>query len=86
MVIDPLRRTILTVLADEETMTRTSLAALLAADEDVPTADTRSLEIVLHHSHLPKLDDENYIEYDARSGDIVLWQDRESIRAQPHEE
>jgi hypothetical protein len=86
MVTDPVRRAILSVLADEGTVTRTDLVAHLATDADIPTSNTDSLEIALHHSHLPRLADENYIEYDARSGDIVLWQDRASIRAQLNEE
>jgi len=86
MVTDPVRRKILSVLADEETMTRTDLAEILADDEDIPTADIDSLPISLHHNHLPSLDDSNHIEYDARNGDIVLWEDPERVRAQLHDE
>lgn len=82
MVTNPVRRTILSVLADEERMTRTELAAVLATDEDIPAADTQPIEIDLHHNHLPKLAHDSYIEYDARTGAVILWKDPERVRAQ----
>ncbi|RBI58763.1 hypothetical protein DMJ13_25855 [halophilic archaeon] len=86
MVTDLVRRRILSILADEEVMTRTELAEVLAGDEDIPATDTQSLEISLHHNHLPRLDDNHYIEYDPRTGDIVLWKDPQRIRIQLHDE
>jgi hypothetical protein len=39
-----------------------------------PTDEVReSLRIELHHKHLPKLQDENIIEYDTRSEHIRYW-------------
>jgi hypothetical protein len=39
-----------------------------------PTDDMReSIRIELHHKHLPKLQDENIIEYDTRSDDVRYW-------------
>ena len=73
MVTDPVRRKALAILAEQQRTTRTALAEQLAADEDVPTDDVRHIEILLHHQHLPKLEDELYIEYDTRNGDISLW-------------
>jgi hypothetical protein len=81
MVTDPVQRTVLSLLADEKTMTRTALTQRLADDDDTPAANTQYLEMTLHHSHLPKLADDGYIEYDARLGDIALWETPESVRA-----
>lgn len=86
MVSNSIRKQILTVLAEEETMRRADLAEVLAAAEEIPTADTRTIEIALHHNHLPRLDDENVIEYDVRTGDIVLWEDPERVRARLRDE
>ncbi|MFC4448421.1 helix-turn-helix domain-containing protein [Halorussus aquaticus] len=85
MVTNPVRREILAILAREETMTRTELAAVLASDDNIPGQDARSFEISLHHNHLPKLEDGQYIEYDARTEDIVLWKDPQQIRSQLHD-
>lgn len=86
MITNPVRRKILAVLADEEMMTRSELTEVLVTDEDIPAGDTQSLEISLHHNHLPKLADEHYIEYDAQTGDIVLWEDSQRIRTQLYDE
>lgn len=68
----PLRPKILQVLMEPGKMTRSKLAEELASDSDVSSDDRQHVEIALHHSHLPKLDERNYIDYDHRSGDIVL--------------
>lgn len=82
MVDYPIRRKILSILADQETTTRSELAAELATDEDVSATDVEALETSLHHNHLPKLDDEQYIEYDVRNGDVVLWKQEDALRSQ----
>jgi DNA-binding transcriptional ArsR family regulator len=86
MIADPVRRKILSVLADEQMMSRSDLGEVLASDEDIPAADTHDLEMSLHHNHLPKLTDDNYIEYDTRTGDVVLWKDPQRIRAHLYDE
>lgn len=71
----PLRRKVLALLLEDAVVEREALAATLAADDDVPREDRHGLETVLHHHHLPKLADGQYIDYDTRSGDVVLWRD-----------
>jgi hypothetical protein len=77
----PIRRRILSILFEHSEHTRSELAEQLATDSDISTCDTHHLEIVLHHNHLPRLDDERYIEYDPRSGDLRRWKDSKVIRA-----
>ncbi|MFH5800498.1 HalOD1 output domain-containing protein [Haladaptatus sp. CMAA 1911] len=77
----PIRQRILSILSENSEHTRSELAERLATDSDIPTCDTHHLEIVLHHNHLPRLDDKQYIEYDPRSGDLRRWKDPEVIRA-----
>ena len=77
----PIRRRILSVLVEHRELTRSELAERLATDPDVPTSDVYHLEINLHHNHLPKLDDEEYIEYDLRMGDLKRWKDAQEIQA-----
>lgn len=85
MISDPVRRRILSILAEEGNTTRSELAAMLATDESIPAANTESFEIRLHHDHLPRLADEQYIQYDARNGDIVLWKEPQWILARLQE-
>jgi hypothetical protein len=40
---------------------------------DVPDDFCKRVEASLHHTHLPRLDDANIIDYDARSGSIRYW-------------
>ncbi|WP_266077507.1 DUF7344 domain-containing protein [Haladaptatus caseinilyticus] len=40
---------------------------------DVPDDYRRRVEASLHHTHLPKLDDVNIIDYDARSESVRYW-------------
>lgn len=63
-VTHPLRRKILTNLIERNELPRSELADLLATDPDIPASDTHHLEVVLHHIHLPKLDDALFLEYD----------------------
>lgn len=77
----PVRQKVLALLADDDSLTRTELAEAAARDEDVPYESVERLEVVLHHNHLPKLEDRQYVEYDARNGDVVLWDDPETVRS-----
>lgn len=40
---------------------------------DVPDDYRKRVEASLHHTHLPKLDDANIIDYDARSESVRYW-------------
>ncbi len=40
---------------------------------DVPEDYRRRVEASLHHTHLPKLDDANIIDYDPRSESVRYW-------------
>lgn len=40
--------------------------------DEVSESDVESVKISLHHIHLPKLEEKFIIEYDGRSGDIVV--------------
>lgn len=66
------RRTVLRVLAEQTgSATRTILAHELAEQErdGGPSGDAvESLEVALHHHHLPKLDDAGLVEYDVGEG------------------
>jgi hypothetical protein len=76
-----LRQQILAHLIERDELTRAELAELLAVDPDIPTTDTHQLEIVLHHVHLPQLDDAMFVEYDPRTGDISRWEDPRVIKS-----
>lgn len=75
------RRNVLVTLLQTDTIHRKELAQRLAAAETVPQSDPEHIELVLHHHHLPRLADEQFIDYDARNGDIVLWKDPETAAA-----
>ncbi len=76
----PVRQKVLVLLADDGSLTRAELAEKLVRDEDVSYERVERMEVALHHNHLPKLEDYQYIEYDARNGDVVLWEDPETVR------
>lgn len=69
LVTSTRRRRILRHLAvtTETVIEREDLAVALHLEEDV---DLASMETVLGHQHLPKLDDAGVIEYDHRSGTV----------------
>ncbi|WP_224268911.1 DUF7344 domain-containing protein [Haloprofundus salinisoli] len=71
----PVRRNVLSYLTADEVLNRTELSERLAADREVAGDDADRLELMLHHSHLPKLADEQFVDYEPRSGDVVLWKD-----------
>ena len=79
---DSTRGKILSILVDRDEMTRSELAEHLAADPSVHSSDVDHLEIVLHHKHLPKLEQNSYLEYDYRTGIVVQLQDPREIRSQ----
>lgn len=74
------RRRALSILLEREPLGRERLAALLAADETVPHDDAERIELTLHHEHLPRLEAELFVEYDHRSGDVVLWKEPDAVR------
>lgn len=77
----PVRQKVLTLLADDRFLARTELAEKIASDEDISYESVQRLEVVLHHNHLPKLADQQYIEYDERNGDVALWKDPETVKS-----
>ena len=64
----PLRRHIIAILNDTQSMSRQELTAILVAIEaEDGTEDAqlrRQIRIALHHNHLPKLADADVITYD----------------------
>ena len=68
------------ILVEQRHMTLRDLAERIAAEpNDVSERDPGTLELVLHHNHLPRLDDELYVEYDPRAGDVILWEDPQTV-------
>lgn len=58
------RRAVLEILADREPpVTLDRLATAIAARSE--TAETDRVRLLLHHEHLPRLDDGDVLEYDA---------------------
>lgn len=69
----PPRRAVLEALVRADgRLTLTRLVSTLA-DAD---GDERTVEIELHHSHLPKLDEAGLVDYDAAAGEVELSTDR----------
>jgi hypothetical protein len=72
------RRYVLYLLEEEPVRTVEALAIRIEAWErevpvaDVPEAKRREVETSLVHKHLPKLADSDVVNYDPRSGDVVL--------------
>lgn len=76
---DPVRRQTVAycVNASDRILTVDELADHLA-DEREPSRDRLTRESIaaeLHHHHLPKLADEDVIEFDHRSGHVRYWGD-----------
>jgi len=78
----PARRELLSVLLDSRVGDRRDLAERLARSRTTDCDDAERLEVALHHVHLPKLDEQQYVDYDARSGDVALWEDPGTVEAQ----
>lgn len=74
---DSRRRQVLYCLLSNERTDLQSLALQIAAwerDETIASVErdaSQSVEISLHHNHLPKLAEIGVVEYDARAGDVV---------------
>lgn len=77
----PVCRKVLALLSDRRESTAEGLAREAVDDEDVPFRSADRLALVLHHRHLPKLDDEDYVEYDPDSGTVVHRADPESAES-----
>ena len=56
----------------DELSKRLTLWEAETTNDDVSKGDRERIAISLVHNHLPRLADHNIIEYDQRSGDIVL--------------
>ena len=80
----PVRRDVLRFLARHGTAHRTTIA--LAVGGRVPHESLERLDLMLHHSHLPKLDAYHYIEYDPRSGDATLFPPPGPVESAPDSE
>jgi hypothetical protein len=81
VVTHPVRKKALTLLTEQPVRTRFEIAEAAASDDDVPYESIDRLELLLHHDHLPRLADHQYLEYDTRHGDVVLWEDPETIKS-----
>ncbi|MFC4436866.1 MULTISPECIES: DUF7344 domain-containing protein [Natrialbaceae] len=75
----PVRRRVVSILVDYDVLRREELAELIATGGSISRNDSERLEIALHHAHLPKLDEELLIDYDQRTGDVVLWEDPDTV-------
>lgn len=42
-------------------------------EEQVPLTDLSGIRHALHHAHLPKLAERDWLDYDARSGDVRYY-------------
>ena len=79
----PVRREVLRLLGDHDHRHRTELAAAIVGAEHVDVDAAERLELLLHHSHLPKLAEHGYVEYDPCSGDATLVEAPESVEFPP---
>ncbi|WP_224450592.1 DUF7344 domain-containing protein [Haloprofundus salilacus] len=70
------RRVILETIVDEGGLTTRSHLAEAIANENL---SQYKAEIRLHHIHIPVLMDAGVIDYDDRTGDVVLVEDVSSI-------
>lgn len=71
------RRRIASAMLDQDGLVTVDDLTGLLADRD---ADRETVRLNLYHRHLPKLDDAGVVEYDWRSGDVVLTVDEERLR------
>lgn len=79
LLSDPIRRGVLRLLVEDEASTREALTRALADVEGLDREEAARLRVAMHHIHLPKLDDEQYIDYDPLMGDVVLWADPDAV-------
>ncbi|MFC4987275.1 DUF7344 domain-containing protein [Saliphagus infecundisoli] len=84
---DRRRRYLLYLLAGTDYASVPELAARIAAWEreeptaTVPESARRSVHVSLVHTHLPMLADHAVVDYDLRSGDVVLGEDFEEVES-----
>lgn len=82
---DRRRRYLLYLLAETDYAGVSDLAARIAAWEvgeatgTVPEPTRRSVHVSLVHTHLPMLADHAVVDYDLRSGDVVLGEGFEEV-------
>ncbi len=80
------RRYLLYQLADDECATIEGLIDQIAAweegvpEDEVPKGTRQTLYISLVHNHLPRLADYEIVDYDLRSGDVVLAEGFEDVK------
>ena len=75
------RRKVLTLLAERNVLHRSGLAQKIVGDDEIPHENVERVTLSLHHNHLPKLADHDYVEYDPRTGDVVLWKDPSAVKS-----
>jgi DNA-binding transcriptional ArsR family regulator len=75
----PVRREVLRLLADNDHLDRSEISTSIAADDDLCPDRVERAELLLHHSHLPKLDQHHYVAYDPQSGDVTLLEAPDSV-------
>ncbi|NKE36200.1 hypothetical protein GWG54_10295 [Natronococcus sp. JC468] len=73
------RRRVMSLLLEYDNMRRERLAEILSEDDSIQDTDAERLEAELHYHHLPKLDEGMLVDYDHRNGDVVLWEDPETV-------
>ena len=84
---DPRRRYALYYFLSNDYMNIDTLALQIAAWEEGETVGTvsetaqQSVKVALHHLHLPKLAEHDVVEYDVRSGDVVVAEGFDDVRA-----
>jgi len=79
LLSDPVRRGVLRLLVEGGPSTRDELTATLAESQRLDDAEMERLEVAMHHVHLPKLDAQQYVDYDPLMGDVVLWADPDEV-------
>ncbi|GAB3029420.1 DUF7344 domain-containing protein [Natronobiforma cellulositropha] len=79
------RRYLLRRLADERVLSFDQLSQEIAEQEsesdETSTEARKEVEISLVHNHVPRLADHGFLEYDSRSGDIVLSERGETLES-----
>lgn len=87
LLADSRRRYLLYHLLESEYVTVEKLSLRIAAwEQEIPSRavsedDRVDVAISLIHNHLPRLAERNVVDYDARSGDVVLADGFEGIRS-----
>jgi DNA-binding transcriptional ArsR family regulator len=74
---DEHRRRIASAMLEKDGLITVDDLTRLLADRD---ADRETVRLNLYHRHLPKLAEAGVVDYDWRSGDVVLTVDEEQLR------